>query len=84
MSLLANHARMGTIVPIAIAILIGTAYGSAWADPPLPAPMAPATAPIGHVQPNASNVPTNVLREENALEAQDTKLDKELNICTGC
>jgi hypothetical protein len=29
-------------------------------------------------------VPPSVLREENALEAEDTKLDRELNICRGC
>ena len=83
MLLMANYGRVRAIVPLAISILVGT-YANALADPPLPAPTAQATAPIGHVQPNASNVPPSVLREENALEAQDTKLDKELNICRGC
>jgi hypothetical protein len=36
------------------------------------------------VQPNASNVPPSMLREENAINPEDTKLDKELNICRGC
>ena len=83
MSLLANYGRASAIVPVAISILVG-AYASALADPPPLAPAPQPTAPIGHVQPNASNVPPSVLREENALEAQDTKLDKELNICRGC
>jgi hypothetical protein len=83
MSLLAKYGRVSAIVPIAISILVG-AYGIALADPPSPAPTPRPTAPIGHVQPNASNVPASVLQEENALEAQDTKLDKELNICRGC
>jgi hypothetical protein len=80
---LANYGRVSAIVPVAISILVG-AYASALADPPLPAPTAQKTAPIGHVQPNASSVPPSVLREENDMEAQDTKLDKELNICRGC
>ena len=83
MLLLANYGRVSAIVPVAISILVG-AYGNALEDPPSLAPTPPPTAPIGHVQPNASNVPASVLREENALEAQDTKLDKELNICRGC
>ena len=41
-------------------------------------------APIGHRQPNAQNVPPNVLRSEDALTADDTALDKKLNICRGC
>jgi hypothetical protein len=72
------------MVPIAISILIGTACGSALADPPSPAPAAQQIAPIGHRQPNASTVPANVLREEDAIEAQGNKLDKKLNICRGC
>jgi hypothetical protein len=83
MFLFAKYGRVSAIVPVAISILMG-AYGSAMADPPSLAPTPRPTAPIGHVQPNASNVPPSVLREENALEAQDTKLDKELNICRGC
>jgi hypothetical protein len=83
MFLSAKYGRASAIAPVAISILMG-AYASAMADPPLPAPTAQETAPIGHVQPNASSVPPSVLREENAMEAQDTKLDKELNICRGC
>ena len=83
MFLLAKYGRTRAIVPVAALILVG-AYGSAAADPPSRAPAAQPTAPIGHVQPNASSVPPSVLREENALEAEDTKLDKELNICRGC
>ena len=83
MFLSAKYGRASAIVPVAISILVG-AYGSALADPPSRAPTTQPTAPIGHVQPNASSVPPSVLREENALEAQDTKLDKELNICRGC
>jgi hypothetical protein len=83
MLLFANYGRVSAIVPVAISILMG-AYATALAAPPLAAPTAQETAPIGHVQPNALSVPPSVLREENALEAQDTKLDKELNICRGC
>jgi hypothetical protein len=84
MPLLANHGRVGAIVPLAISILMGTACCSALADPPSLAPTPRPTAPIGHVQPNASNVPPSMLREENAINPEDTKLDKELNICRGC
>jgi hypothetical protein len=41
-------------------------------------------APIGHRQPNASDVPSNVLRSEGDRTDEDKKLDKELNICRGC
>src|SRR5271167_1593980 len=41
-------------------------------------------APIGHRQPNAQDVPPSVLRNENAMRAGDTALDKKLNICRGC
>jgi hypothetical protein len=84
MSSSANNGRRVAIVPLAISILMWAASENAYADPPAPAPTPQQTAPIGHRQPNASNVPGNVLREENALEAEDTKLDKELNICRGC
>ena len=83
MPLTANHGRVSVIVPVAVSILMWAASTNAFADPPAPTPIA-WQAPIGHVQPNASNVPPSVLREENALEAPDTKLDKELNICRGC
>lgn len=82
MRLLSNHAW--AVVPVGLSILMWTASSSAFAAPPPPAPTAQQTAPIGHRQPNASNVPANVLREEQSMDAEDTKLDKELNICRGC
>jgi hypothetical protein len=84
MRLLSNHACACAVVPVGLSILMWTASSSAFAAPPAPAPTAQQTAPIGHRQPNASNVPANVLREEQSVEAEDTKLDKELNICRGC
>ena len=41
-------------------------------------------APIGHRQPNATDVPNSVLRSEGERAEDDKKLDKELNICRGC
>jgi hypothetical protein len=80
MVLSTNYGRVGVIVSVAVSILMWTAPSRAFAAETVPIPQ----APIGHVQPNASSVPPSVLREENALEAEDTKLDKELNICRGC
>ena len=84
MRLSVNTGRVAAIVPVALAIAIWAACGSASAAPPGPAPSAHQNAPVGHRQPNASNVPESVLRDENAMQAEDSKLDKELNICRGC
>ena len=81
MHFLVKNGRTGAVVPVLIAILLATACGSVTAASPATAQQ---TAPVGHRQPNASNVPEKVLRQENALEAPDTKLDKQLNICRGC
>ena len=82
MRLLSSHACACAVVPVGL--LIWTASSSTFAAPPAPAPTAQPTAPVGHRQPNASNVPANVLREEQSMEAEETKLDKELKICRGC
>ena len=41
-------------------------------------------APIGHRQPNAQDVPPDVLRSENAMTPDNSAIDKKLNICRGC
>jgi ascorbate-specific PTS system EIIC-type component UlaA len=84
MRLLSSHSCACAIAAVGLSILMWTAASSAFAAPPVPAPTAQQTAPIGHRQPNASNVPAKVLRDEQSMEAEDTKLDKELNICRGC
>jgi hypothetical protein len=80
----ANIGRTAVIVAVALPIVMWTAGSSTFAAQPGPAPHAQQTAPIGHRQPNASDVPASVLRDENAMQAEDSKLDKELNICRGC
>jgi len=67
--------RTFAIVSIVVSLLTWTAFGNAFAAPP---------APIGHRQPNASNVPASVLRAEPQRSADDIELDKRLNICRGC
>jgi hypothetical protein len=84
MRLLMNNGRVAAIGSVALAIMIWAACGSASAAPPDPIPSGQQSAPVGHRQPNASNVPESVLRDEKAMEAEDSKLDKELNICRGC
>jgi len=84
MRLSVNIGRVAAVVPVALAIVIWAACGSASAAPPDAASGAQPSAPVGHRQPNASNVPESVLRDENAMQAEDSKLDKELNICRGC
>jgi hypothetical protein len=58
-----------------IVLLIWATSGTAFAAPP---------APIGHRQPNASNVPASVLDAERKINTEDIELDKKLNICRGC
>jgi hypothetical protein len=84
MRLLVNTRRVAAIGSVALAIMTWAACDSAAAAPPDPIPSGQQSAPVGHRQPNASNVPESVLRDENAMEAEDSKLDKELNICRGC
>jgi hypothetical protein len=67
--------RTFAIAPIVVSLLTWTAFGNAFAAPP---------APVGHRQPNASNVPASVLRAEPQRSADDIELDKRLNICRGC
>jgi hypothetical protein len=67
--------RTCAIAPIAVSILMWTAFGNAFAALP---------APVGHRQPNASNVPANVLGAEPKTNAKDIDFDKMLNICRGC
>jgi hypothetical protein len=74
---------------VAIAVLTGpgaassSAHAQGAAQPGQAASGIP-KAPIGHRQPNAQDVPSNVLRSEDALIGGDTGLDKKLNICRGC
>jgi hypothetical protein len=77
LSIVACGMRGCVIAPIAISIsiLMWAAFVDAFAAPP---------APIGHRQPNASNVPASVLRAEPQRSADDIELDKRLNICPGC
>jgi hypothetical protein len=67
--------RACAIAPIVVSVLMSTAFGDAFAALP---------APVGHRQPNASNVPASVLRAEPQRSADDIELDKRLNICRGC
>jgi hypothetical protein len=80
-----DHVLAGMMV---IAILAGNAARSSahaqGAAQPGQASSGVPKAPLGHRQPNAQNVPPNVLRSEDALTADDTALDKKLNICRGC
>jgi hypothetical protein len=74
--LIDNHGvQMRSIVLILISLLIWAASGTAFAALP---------APIGHRQPNASNVPASVLNSEQKINTEDIELDKKLNICRGC
>jgi hypothetical protein len=66
---------MRAIVLIVILLLIWATSGTAFAALP---------APIGHRQPNASNVPASVLDAERKINTEDIELDKKLNICRGC
>jgi hypothetical protein len=67
--------RTLAIAPIAVSLLMWTAFGDAFAALP---------APVGHRQPNASNVPASVLRAEPKTNAEDIEFDKMLYICRGC
>ena len=75
LSIVACGMRGCVIAPIAISILMCAAFVDAFAAPP---------APIGHRQPNASNVPASVLRTEEQRNTADVELDTKLNICRGC
>ena len=71
-----------------VAILVGNAtWSSAHAQgaaQPAQASSGVPEAPIGHRQPDAQDVPSNVLRNEAAMKPGNTTLDKKLNICRGC
>ena len=41
-------------------------------------------APIGHRQPNAEDVPAEVLKNEGTSNQNQRDLDKKLDICRGC
>ena len=41
-------------------------------------------APIGHRQPHARDVPSENLSGLEQLSAEDTAVDRKLNICRGC
>jgi hypothetical protein len=41
-------------------------------------------APIGHRQPNAEDVPAEVLKNEGTSNRNQRDLDKKLDICRGC
>jgi len=75
--------RTRAFASIAISILMWTACGNAFAASPAPNPTG-RRAPIGHRQPNASNVPASVLRAEPKRNMEDIELDKKLYICRGC
>ena len=76
----------------AAAVLLG-AVGASLAAPRPPdaaPPSLPAAleqrfeAPIGHRQPTADDVPSNVLHDEGATTQNQRDLDKKLDICRGC
>jgi hypothetical protein len=88
-----NHSIIGHMAPsrervlasmVMIAILTGGSAHAQGAAQPGQAASGVPEAPIGHRQPNAQDVPSNVLRSEDALIGGDTDLDKKLNICRGC
>ena len=41
-------------------------------------------APIGHRQPHAADVPPEAADRLGQLSAEDTAVDRKLNICRGC
>jgi len=79
-----KHALVCAIVPAATFVLMWSASPNASAASPGVFQVAQESAPVGHRQPNASNVPANVLRDEDAMKRENDALDKELNICRGC
>lgn len=67
-----------------IAILAGIAAATPLSAQSL-SPQRVPEAPVGHRQPNASNIPGNVLHDEDSVATPgETGLDKKLNICRGC
>jgi hypothetical protein len=41
-------------------------------------------APVGHRQPNASDVPSESVGDFEHLSAEDVAVDRKLTICRGC
>ena len=90
-----DHAILSYMVPsrflagmMVVAILTGNAASSSahaqGAAQPAQASSGVPEAPVGHRQPDARDVPPNILRNEDAMKPGDTALDKKLNICRGC
>jgi hypothetical protein len=42
------------------------------------------TAPVGHRQPRAGDVPPTSIGDNRSAYARDSKLDRVLRICRGC
>jgi hypothetical protein len=81
-----SHHRLKTAIVHAgaiVALLAGFAAASPVAAQTVASQRA-AEVPIGHRQPNAGDVPADVLRRQQMIDAQDRELDKRLNICRGC
>ena len=83
-SSLARWARAAVRGSALIILMAGIAAVSPAGAQSVPSQHVP-EAPVGHRQPNATNVPDNVLHEEDTTAAPgETGLDKKLNICRGC
>jgi hypothetical protein len=77
--------------PVAIAQTTGSARSSAGpASPTVPSSLTPDTrligsAPVGHRQPHASDVPSDNSNDLEHISAEDAAVDRKINnICRGC
>jgi hypothetical protein len=76
--------------PAAIAQTTGSARSAELASPTVRSSMTPDTrsigsAPIGHRQPRASDVPSENPNDLDYISAEDAAVDRKINnICRGC
>jgi hypothetical protein len=90
-NLITTAALLGLLdSPAAIAQTIGNARSSA--GPASPTARSSPTqdtrwigsAPIGHRQPHASDIPSENTNDLERISAEDAAVDRKLNICRGC
>jgi hypothetical protein len=76
--------------PAAIAQTVGNARSSSRpASPTAPSSLTQDTrlidsAPVGHRQPHASDIPSENTNDLEHTSAEDAAIDRRLNICRGC
>ncbi|MBC9883089.1 hypothetical protein G8O24_38005 [Bradyrhizobium sp. INPA01-394B] len=75
---------------LAVLALVST-MGAASAQSFYPAPAGketttkPWTAPVGHRQPHASDIPATATGSQDVLDREDTMIDRKIGgICRGC